>query len=60
MVALNLLFQRRGRKGPEILANSPHKDQILAEIAEEWRQATEAKEKRREDKQAAKLAPAEG
>ena len=59
MVALNLLFQRRESKGPEILANPPHKDQILAEIAEEWRRATGAEEKRREDKQAAKLAPAE-
>lgn len=46
-------------KDPGIPANFPYKDQILAEIAEERRQVAEAKEKRKEEKQAAKLAVAE-
>ena len=46
-------------KDPGIPANFPYKDQILAEIAEQRRQAAEAKEKRKEEKQAAKLAAAE-
>jgi len=43
-------------KDPGIPANFPYKDQILAEIAEQRRQAAETKEKRKEEKQAAKLA----
>lgn len=46
-------------KDPGIPANFPYKDQILAEIAEQRRQAAETKEKRKEEKKAAKLAVAE-
>ena len=46
-------------KDPGIPANFPYKDQILAEIAEQRRQVAEAKEKQKEERQAAKLAAAE-
>lgn len=52
-------FDKEKAKDPGIPANFPYKDQILAEIAEQRRQAAEAKEKRKEEKQAAKLAAAE-
>lgn len=52
----NPQWKSKKAKDPGIPANFPYKDQILAEIAEERRQAAEAKEKRKEDKQAAKLA----
>lgn len=52
-------FNLEKAKDPGIPANFPYKDQILAEIAEERRQVAEAKEKRKEEKQAAKLAAVE-
>ena len=52
-------FNPEKAKDPGIPANFPYKDQILAEIAEQRRQAAEAKEKQKEEKQAAKLAAAE-
>ena len=52
-------FDLEKTRDPGIPANFPYKDQILAEIAEERRQAAETKEKRKEEKQAAKLAAAE-
>ena len=51
-------FDPEKAKDPGIPANFPYKDQILAEIVEERRQVAEAKEKRKEEKQAAKLAAA--
>lgn len=56
---LNLRPGKEKAKDPGIPANFPYKDQILAEIAEQRRQEAEAKEKRKEDKLAAKLAAAE-
>lgn len=53
-------FDLEKAKDPGIPANFPYKDQILAEIAEERRQAAEVKEKRKEEKHVAKLAAAEG
>lgn len=52
-------FDPEKAKDPGIPANFPYKDQILAEIAEQRRQVAEAKEKRKEEKQAAKLAAIE-
>lgn len=52
-------FDPEKAKDPGIPANFPYKDQILAEIAEQRRQAAEAKEKRKEEKQAARIAAAE-
>ena len=52
-------FDLEKAKDPGIPANFPYKDQILAEIAEQRRQAAEVKEKRKEEKKMAKLAATE-
>lgn len=54
-----MCFDIEKLKDPGIPANFPYKDQILAEIAEQRRQEVEAKEKRKEEKQAAKVAAVE-
>ncbi|KAF8485073.1 hypothetical protein DFH94DRAFT_718062 [Russula ochroleuca] len=46
----DLTWKSKNRKDPGIPNNFPYKDQILAEIAEERRQSTEAKARRKEEK----------
>ncbi|KAI0959303.1 hypothetical protein AcW1_004162 [Taiwanofungus camphoratus] len=50
----NPQWKTKHPKDPGIPNNFPYKDQILAEVAEQRRQATEEKERRREGKKAAK------
>lgn len=54
-----MYFDIEKAKDPGIPANFPYKDQILAEIAEQRRQEADAREKRKEEKQAAKRAAVE-
>lgn len=48
----DVTWKSKKSKDPGIPNNFPYKDQILAEIAEERRQAAEAKERRKEEKKA--------
>ncbi|KDQ28894.1 hypothetical protein PLEOSDRAFT_1028079, partial [Pleurotus ostreatus PC15] len=50
----NPQWKSKHKKDPGIPNNFPYKDQILAEVAEQRRQAEEEKQKRKEEKRAAK------
>ncbi|KDQ65029.1 hypothetical protein JAAARDRAFT_167869 [Jaapia argillacea MUCL 33604] len=56
----NPQWKTKHPKDPGIPNNFPYKDQILAEIAEERRQAEEAKQQKKDAKKAAKAAAAGG
>ncbi|KAL4264409.1 CP-type G domain-containing protein [Pleurotus pulmonarius] len=51
----NPQWKSKHKKDPGIPNNFPYKDQILAEVAEQRRQAEEEKQKRKEEKRAAKV-----
>ncbi|GJE84787.1 nuclear GTP-binding protein [Phanerochaete sordida] len=56
----NTQWKSKQKKDPGIPNNFPYKDQILAEVAEERRQAAEAKQLRKQQKKQAKAKAAAG